>query len=1153
MSAVEDDRRAAGTQTPPVAQPTRTSADNLRRLAGGALLAGRYRIREFIGIGGMGIVYRAHDEQLDLDVALKVLRPDFSAAGGQLDRFRRELILARQVTHRNVVRIHDLGQDGEIYFITMDFVHGRSLRELLAQERRLAAERTVPIIRQLAAGLEAAHQEGIIHRDLKPANILVDETGRAYITDFGVARSLTGAGLTRDGAILGTPDYLSPEQARGEQVDGRSDLYALGIVLFELLSGELPFRGESYSEILAQRLTGRTKDLTKLGIAISPQLKAVVRRCLERDPQRRYQSAKELLADLEALDSKPKRGGWRVAVAAAALLALALLGWFAAQGWFGFDRLAKLVPAARPKAGVAGTYAVVVLPFVNETGREDLAWTSTGLAEMLAEALAESTALRVVGNFRLLRALEDLKLGSGPLSDPDLRQIAELFEADRVVTARVRWLDDRLRVDAHLLARERPGELAATPLPPVTAAIQNFPSLCAQLSQTIRARLEIGSPAVAPTFAATPEALQAYSEGVKLLLRGEALAAEPLLRRAVSADPNFTAAWLRLAEAEQSLGYSESAREASTQAVSKLGGRKDRMAYEARAQQALLDGEPQRAQQILVELVGRYPNDIEAALKLAEAYGSAGDLGSAVQVLKEVVVRDPANPRGWYLLSKYSILSGNGREAVDNYLVRALVLQNKLRSQQGKADVLNAFGVAYRELGELDQASENYRQAAELRRQIGDLRGYATTLRNLGGIYLVRGDHAAAESNLNAALKILEQIGDRAGIADVLNDSGVLEEGRGQYAAALDHYRRALKLRRELGDQRTVGESLNNVGYAYYLLGQYDNAVVYWQQALDLFKRNQNTRGVVLSTQNLGLLRLAQGDWDAAAKSFLTALEQSRAAGLESSVAVSLGYLGRLAQWQGRYPAALASYSDALKILERLGDQRGQVEFTLAQAETFLELGLRSEVARRLDQVGGRLEGSGNHEQLAELLRLRGELYREQRQIAAAARQYQEALREAQASHAILELLSARLGSAIASLASSDTGSAFSELQKIESEAQQIGHALLRLRSLEALANANLARGQLSQAESAVTGALRIARRCGSYGGSYRLHLLRSKILSARGAAAESQRELAQAAEELQRVRGQLAADQQRGFDQIEEVREIVRQTTRPERRRTAA
>jgi serine/threonine protein kinase len=315
-------------------------------------MAGRYRIEALVGVGGMGMVYRAHDERLDLAVALKVLRPEVAAGDQGERRFVRELVLARQVSHPNVVRIHDLGEDGSLRFLTMDYVQGRSLQEILREDGPLPAERAVEVAREIAEGLGAAHREGVIHRDLKPANILVGEDGRSYVSDFGIARSLTGSGLTRDGSILGTLSYLAPEQAQGEDVDARSDLYALGILLYEMLTGELPFRGETANELLAERLTRDPRTVGDAGVPVPAALESIVARCLAPDPDDRYPDAAAVVADLDEVargrrralpfrrrnrrwsgrrrNRRPRSAWPRAAAVAVVVLAVGLAAW---RGW----------------------------------------------------------------------------------------------------------------------------------------------------------------------------------------------------------------------------------------------------------------------------------------------------------------------------------------------------------------------------------------------------------------------------------------------------------------------------------------------------------------------------------------------------------------------------------------------------------------------------------------------------------------------------------------------------------------------------------------------------------------------------------------------------------------------------------------------------
>jgi eukaryotic-like serine/threonine-protein kinase len=1167
----------SGDPPPSWEAPTRTAEGAVRALAAGVLLGGRYRILGLVGVGGMGMVYRATDEELGLTVAVKVLRPDLSAGGSGaagapgsrwLDRFKQELVLARQVSHPNVVRIHDIGIDREtgIVFLTMDFVAGRSLRDLLAEEKRLPPDQAVEIARQLALALGEAHRAGVVHRDLKPGNVLIEEPSpraphppdpplpspsqppgeggnsiRAAITDFGVARSLAGSGLTVPGSVIGTLGYLSPEQARGEAVDGRSDLYALGLLLYEMITGELPFSGATEAEMLAQRLTGAPRSLPWAGVKVPQRLRVLVQRLLARDPARRPQSADEVVAELDRAGaaSSPWRSPRlrRIAAGAACLLALAGIGWAV---WMVRARLARpSAPSAPPAAGPR--HAVALLPLADDTGRPDLAWVATGVPEMLAASLVESPELRVLDSRQVVRTLDDLKLPPGPLPDAEARRLASLLDADRLVAGRVHAAGGRLRIDLSLARTDSPG------VPPAAvhaeAAEGEAFRLIEQVAGLLRERLAVPPVVAEPEPSRSPAALADYSKGIASLARGDALAAVPSLERAVAADPRYTAAWVRLAQARETLGRGEPARDAARRAVETLGPGESRAADEARAVEARLSGHPERAQEILARLLARYPEDVETRVELAEAYGEQGTLDRAMTVLEEVVRRAPHHPRAWFLLGKYSILAGNSRRAADEYLVRALVVQNELGSEQGRADVLNAFGAAYRDLGAMDRAAESYGQAAAIRKKIGDERGYATTLRNLAALHTLRGEYPAAEAKLTEALTLLQRLGDGPGIADLYNDFGVLAEQRGRYEEALERYRQALRARRDLGNNLALAQSFSNVGYACYLLGRYDDALVYWRQGLDLAKKNADPSGVVLATQNLGQLELARGEWDEAVKSFLTALRSSREIGMKEATAASLGYLGRLAQYQGRPGAALASYREALDVLKEIGDRRGLAEFTLGQAEAELELGMVDAAGEHLRAAAGLVDEGKNLEQQSELDRLRGEhlLARgasgghDDRTAAAVA--LRQAVTEAEQSHGVVALLAARLSAA--SLPGRGR-SALADLERLRQEADALGNALLRLRADEAVARAALAAGEPARAREAARAGVELASACGGYAGAYRLHRLLALALERGGrsaeALAEASAERRRASEEIARVSRDLAPEQRGSFERLAEV-----------------
>ncbi|MFZ2055402.1 MAG: protein kinase [Candidatus Aminicenantales bacterium] len=271
----------------------------------GSTFAGRYQIIEELGKGGMGRVIRALDKKLDEEIAIKFIRSDLTEDPAAVERFRTELKAARQVIHKNVARMFDLNEADGVPFITMEYVRGGDLKSLVKKVGRLDAQQAVRIVRQVAEGLGEAHRTGVIHRDLKPHNIMVDEEGTARITDFGLARLRRADDATLTSPGMGTPAYASPEQVEGADVDNRSDLYSLGIVLYEMLTGKIPFKGDSPYSVALQRLTKAPPDPRSLQPDIPEALVHIIMKCLERERERRYQSAEELIIDLEAWEKEP--------------------------------------------------------------------------------------------------------------------------------------------------------------------------------------------------------------------------------------------------------------------------------------------------------------------------------------------------------------------------------------------------------------------------------------------------------------------------------------------------------------------------------------------------------------------------------------------------------------------------------------------------------------------------------------------------------------------------------------------------------------------------------------------------------------------------------------------------------------------------------
>ncbi len=270
----------------------------------GDVLGGRYEILQLLGEGGMGAVYKARDRELDRFVALKLIRPELAANPSILARFKQELLLSREVTHKNVIRIFDLGDADGVKFITMEFVEGQDLRSLIQEKKKFPPEEAVELMQQVCRALEAAHTLGIIHRDLKPQNIMLDQTGRILVMDFGLARMVEGDGMTQTGALVGTMEYMSPEQALGKDLDQRSDLFSLGLILYELLTGKMPFKAESAVASLIKRNQEQAVPVSDHDGTIPRALSNIVSKCLERDPALRYQTATEFLQDLEVWQGK---------------------------------------------------------------------------------------------------------------------------------------------------------------------------------------------------------------------------------------------------------------------------------------------------------------------------------------------------------------------------------------------------------------------------------------------------------------------------------------------------------------------------------------------------------------------------------------------------------------------------------------------------------------------------------------------------------------------------------------------------------------------------------------------------------------------------------------------------------------------------------
>ncbi|MEX0900531.1 MAG: protein kinase [Gammaproteobacteria bacterium] len=1049
-----------------VVKETQTLATEREMLAPGTTLAGRYRIERVSGAGGMGVVYCARDLQLNVDVALKLLHPDGHDTEDSLARLRREVLLTRRVSHPNVVRLHDIGRDGALTFITMDHIAAPTLRDRLA-DGPLGVQRSLRIAHQVALGLGAAHAQGIVHRDLKPANVLVDDDNRAWLADFGIARGGGDGTTTRAEALVGTLDYLAPEQVRGDPVTSQADIYAFGLMLWEMLTTEIPMTGATREETLARRAAGRLPARLPRGDTIPKSVESVVRRCLADDPADRYPTIEAAAADL-ALGKQSSGVARRIGTVGvvAGLAAAAVFGWT----WF-------VTPQGEPEPTVVQAEParrLAVLPFVNATGDPGFGWVQRVLAEQISIALAANPTVEAVDSVRVFRSLADLRLQADDLDQRSLGEMFELFNASALVRGHVIGSGDGMRLQVAMLVRgETDYRYFERPVTPATL-LDGAERISASLLDALNVQRDPQDSVT--NLSAHPAALASFDDGVGRLARGERAGAVIALEEAVSVDPEFGMAWLRLSDAYVAAGAYDRGVDAAQRAWALLEPIGGRYALWARARHAALSGDHANAITVLAGLTRRFPQDTYAQVAYGEALAAAGRFPEAIGRLRAVVETDPQHPRAWFLLGKFAIQSGDPRRAAEDWLVRALVVQNRFGTDEGRGEVVNALGIANEHLGSLDIAAAHYREAARLRAAAGDRRGEAGSLANLARAMMIRGERSLAREHLARALHIRDEIGDLPGIANLRNEFGVLEEEIGDYRTALTHYREALRLRTELGDTQGITESHANLAFTYFLLGEYENADAFASRAV------ASAEEPLMPMLTQGQLGIVRGDWVAAQNAILRTIERSRETDNPYAQAAAEGLIGEMSRLQGRFGPALQAFDRALDIVTTLGDTRGQVEFHLQRAALWLDMEQTDAAAQDLDAAMA--AGGGSIAQRAMHARLVGIV---------AARRGDDG--EARAAYDRAVALATESGSAAESAATALARirwlpTSRAEIENVVAQAAQLGHRTLRLDAMSRLAEHQSASGEHEAAAHTVRDALSPPLGLALWAGNWRLYAL---------------------------------------------------------------
>lgn len=754
-----------------------SAESNGQSLEVGTILAERYEIVKILGEGGMGAVYKARDLELDRLVALKVVRRELAGHASILQRFKQELILARKITHRNVVRIFDLGVAQGLRFITMEFIEGQDLASVL-EERKLGPDETVKILRQVCAALEAAHAEGVVHRDLKPQNIMIETGGRVVVMDFGLARSMEATGMTQAGAILGTPAYMSPEQAKGMPADERSDIFSLGIISYQMLSGKVPFKADTALASLLLRTQGPPPPLTELDPAIPRPLSDIVQKTLATDVAQRYESAGALSKDLHdweegtfhrSIVTPPMKmmaeshtGKWiAISVGVAALLM--------AAGYGGYRLMNR---PAKPVAPMT----VLISDFSNHTG--DPVFSGT-LESTLKLALEGASFINAYDRTRM-RDL-GLKALTGPLDDAKSQEIAAGQGLNVVVSGSI----DRSGANYQLSVRAIQTITGKT--------LANAEETAASKDQVLFAVTKLGTDvrkalgdatsessqrfAMETLSAASLEAVHEYSLALDDLSNGKNEDAQKHFSQAVDLDANFGLAYAGMAAASRNLGQQQEAEKYIKEAVTHIDHMTERERYRTRAYLYLVLGDEQKCVDEYGTLLQRYPSDTGAYNNIAICSTYLRNMPKALEEVRHAVTILPKRATYHVNLAFYSAYAGDFQTAAKE---AAATLQLNPSYPSG----LQAQAFASLGMDQPNDAREAYQKLEKISPSDADI-GFA--------------DLAIYQGRFKDAVSILEKAADEDprnpdAAADKLSALAYVQLLRGQKADALRATNQALGL-----------------------------------------------------------------------------------------------------------------------------------------------------------------------------------------------------------------------------------------------------------------------------------------------------------------------------------------------------------------------
>ncbi len=695
-------------------------------LATGSIFAGRYQIIEELGRGGMGRVYKVFDQEIRAKMALKLIKPEVAADKNTIERFRNELKVARDISHKNICRMYDLGRDKGSYFITMEYVSGEDLKSFIRRSRQLVVGTAIFIARQVCEGLAEAHRLGVVHRDLKPGNIMIDREGNAKIMDFGIARSVAAKkGITGAGVMIGTPEYMSPEQVEGKEIDTRSDLYSLGIILYEMLTGQVPFEGDTPFTVGVKQKSEIPKDPRGINPQIPHDLDRLILKCLEKDKAKRYQSADELRADLEKIEkgiptaerpvpkrktvtSKPitvtlSRKKLIIPALAVVLIAVAAIVWLVF-----IKKTAPVVPEQKRSIAVIG--------FENQTG--DKAYDNLGkvIQNLLITNLEQSGFFYVSTWERMRDLLKQMGKGDVSFIDPDLGfELCKMDGVKAIVLGSYAKAGNVFVTNAQVLdvgTKNLLGTASSRGAGPDSVLDKQIDELSRQIAKGIglsERKIESAKMQIREATTGSTEAYDYFLKGKEELINFDWDAARQALEKAVELDPAFASAYLYLSQAHFLLNNERESNEAIKKAwnFSKKATEKERLLIEA-AYANDIENNPEKYLRTLKDAEAKYPKDKQIHYFLAELYSIRGMVEQSVEEYNKALALDPDYPDALNSGAYVYLLMKDFDKAIE-------LLKRYISVLPGKPNPLDSLAEVYFKMGRLDEAIETYLKALAIK------------------------------------------------------------------------------------------------------------------------------------------------------------------------------------------------------------------------------------------------------------------------------------------------------------------------------------------------------------------------------------------------------------------------------------------------------